>query len=257
MAQVHTLTLTEDQLRLLPEMTFVWVDLEAGGPAFLGYSPTFHDGDDVAPYSIDDRRADLCRILALDVDASRLSAELEQKLDTLHVSMGSALEIALDAARLTPGAYSYANYFAKIASPVLEMLMPPWLDGEEFSSEHAYMPVPTGDTITFELTAEHLRLLRALRVDWLERNSLAGINFKRPYGDMTYFELDMADILGVPVHRDEQQQPLFSDEQLRYFHRLHAEMLFALPVLLRHGTLGAGLYQMVDGVWKRGEESER
>ena len=257
MAPLHTLTLSEEQLRLLPEMTFVWVDLEAGGPAVLGYSATFHDDDDTAPYSVQDRHADLCHILALDASTSRLSAELEQELDRLHASMGTALEVALDTAQLNPGTYSYPNYFATIESPVLDRLMPPQFEGEESPSENAYLPVPTGDTITFELTAEHLRLLRALRIDWREPNSLVGINFKRPYGDMTYFELDMADILGIPVPRDEQQQPNFSDEYLSYFHRLHAEMLFALPVLLRHGALSSGPYQIVDGVWKRGEESER
>jgi hypothetical protein len=102
-----------------------------------------------------------------------------------------------------------------------------------------------------------VRLLRALRIDWREPNSLVGINFKRPYGDMTYFELDMAGILGVPITRDEDQQPSFSEEQVSYFHRLHTEMLFALPVLLRHGALSSGLYQLSDGVWKRGEEPDR
>jgi hypothetical protein len=256
MTPEHTLTLTEEQLRLLPEMTFVWVDLEAGGPAFLGYSPTFHDDENTVPYSVHDRRADLCLLLALDVDVSSLSPEVEQELDALHASMGSVLEVALDATQLTPGTYSYPNYFAQLASPALEWLMPPQFEGEGSSPEHAYWPVPTGDTITFELTAEHVRLLRALRIDWREPNSLVGINFKRPYGDMTYFELDMADILGVPISRDEHQQPSFSNEQIAYFDRLHAEMLFALPVLLRHGAPSSGPYQLVDGVWRRVEESD-
>ncbi len=51
MPQFQNFTLPEEHLRLLPEMTFLWVDLEAGGPALLGYSPTFHE-DDTAPYTV-------------------------------------------------------------------------------------------------------------------------------------------------------------------------------------------------------------
>ena len=253
MPQLQHFTLTEDHRRLLREMTFLWVDLEAGGPALLGYSPTFHEEDEV-PYTVYDLHADLCRILALDVDVSHLSSELENELDSLHSSMGIAVEIALDAARLEPGTYSYPNYFAQIECPALEMLMPPPFGTAESPSESNYLPVPTGDTITFQLTVEHVRLLRGLRIDWREPNSLVGINFKRPYGDMTYFELDMADILGIPVPRDEQQYPNFPEEQLRYFHQLHTDMLYALPILLRHGTLSTGYYQIPGEVWERVEE---
>ncbi len=51
---------------------------------------------------------------------------------------------------------------------------------------------------------------------------------KRPYGDMTYFFIDMAEALGEPVPRDDKGQAVFSSEAEQRYERLHGEMLFAV-----------------------------
>jgi hypothetical protein len=244
--------LTDQHLKVLREMVFLWVDAEGGGPWMFGYSPTFHysdDDEDLVPYDVIDRHTDLCRILGLDGDPAALSETQLKQLDDLHESMGVALEIGLETAQLQPGEYPYGNYFQKFQFPDLSSFMPPLFDTWERYSAYKHMPVPQGDSITFQLTDEHLKLLRKLRVDWNQPQSYTGINFKRPYGDMTYFELDLAAILGITVPYDEHKEVHFSDEQRSYFHTLHTDMLFALPVLLRQGKISAGRYQIVDGDW--------
>lgn len=247
--QSQSFDLTDDHLKVLREMVFLWIDVEGGAPGMFGYSPTFHDDESRNPYDALDRYTDLCRILAIDADPAALSQSQQQQLDDLHVSMGVVLQLALHTARLEPGTYHYDNYFRQFQHPDLSAFMPPLFDTWEQYSAYKHMPVPTGNTVSFQLTDAHLKLVRGLRVDWNQPQTYTGINFKRPYGDMTYFELDMAAILGIPVPYNAQKQVSFSDDQRRHFHTLHTGMLFALPVLLRHGAISAGHYQMGDDGW--------
>ena len=86
-----------------------------------------------------------------------------------------------------------------------------------------------GEGGTFTVTSEHLKLLRALRWEGLM------VNAKRPYGDMTYFELDMADVLGEPsVQEADGQLPAAQAERLG---RLHEETRLALQDFLQHARL--------------------
>lgn len=213
-------TLTDDHLKLLREMVFIWMDAgENGVPFFYGYSTNCHEADDL-PYQPQDRHTDMARIL--NVDPSDQAG-----LDQTHQQMGQALETFLEQATLAPGDYTFPNKFKQFPPSLRAFIMPALFNSWERYGEWRKMPAPTEDTITFHLTDEHLKLLRALRVRW--RDGYEGIWEKRPYGDMTYFELDMAEILGI-AHDDE-----FTEDQLSYFHQLHTDMLNALPVFLKHG----------------------
>jgi hypothetical protein len=243
--QEQAFDLTDNHLKVLREMIFLWVIAEGGAPGMFGYSPAFHDHEDGNPYiRLLDRHRDLSRIIGLDADPTALSEAQQKELDALHESMGTALEIALETAQLAAGEHHYPNYFQQFELPGLSALMPPLFDTWERYGEYRQMPAPKADQITFQLTDDHLKLLRHIRVDWNPPEGYTGINFKRPYGDMTYFELDMAAILGIPASADE-----FSDDQRRIFHTLHTDMLFALPVLLRLGKISTGHYQVVDDKW--------
>jgi hypothetical protein len=60
---------------------------------------------------------------------------------------------------------------------------------------------------------------------------------KRPYGDMTYFFIDMAAALGRPVIRDGKGDPQFSHQEIKEYQRLHGEMLWAITAFLRYAKL--------------------
>jgi hypothetical protein len=217
--------LTSDHLKLLRELVVVWLEAEAGAPAV--YS--------LEPYGSEDIYADMLRILDLKSDTSP-SNEQKARLDTLQGEMEQAFEIFLQEASLPPSEYSYPNYHRKYAD-----LMPPQFRTWERYGEWKLLPVPAGDMIVFSFRDEHLKLLRAANGGLVKDVGL-GIDFKRPYGEMTTIELDMAAILGIPVPYDEQHNVNFSDEQQEHFHQLHTDMVFALPVFLRHGQLAPGHY---------------
>jgi hypothetical protein len=77
---------------------------------------------------------------------------------------------------------------------------------------------------------------------------LPGINSKRPYGDRVYYEEDMARVLGLDqkgVDIDD-----LSDEQLKMLQDLHVEMLYALQVYLKFGSIAPGAYHRKGyGMW--------
>lgn len=60
---------------------------------------------------------------------------------------------------------------------------------------------------------------------------------KRPYGDMTYFFIDMAAALGRPITRDRDGHPDFSAQEKKDYQRLHGEMLWAVAAFLRYAKL--------------------
>ena len=137
--------------------------------------------------------------------------------------LSQALAQFMQRAKLPPGRYSYPN---PLAGRGLELMLPP----------------PVADlghrqTVDFEFTAHHDRLLRHLQ--W--RGLL--VDPKRPYGDMTYFELDMARILGDTVARGADGAPALTEQQTRRYERLHAQMISALQVFLREAQLAPGQYE--------------
>jgi hypothetical protein len=93
----------------------------------------------------------------------------------------------------------------------------------------------------FRFTSQHRRLLRALRLEWPDigiMEVVAGpgypapaVNFKRPFGDMTAFEIDMASVLGLPRPSLDHVDPLLN--------RLYWEMWPALQTFVEHATIDA------------------
>ena len=77
------------------------------------------------------------------------------------------------------------------------------------------------------VTAEHLKLLR--NAVW----ECSMEDPKRPYGDMTYFEIDMARILGIPLAAGGRPRP--QDE--RRLDQLHRETLPALQAFLLYARI--------------------
>jgi hypothetical protein len=83
------------------------------------------------------------------------------------------------------------------------------------------------------------RLLHELRVEWPDWQTIrivAGsgypaptLHFKRPFGDMSAFEIDMAEILGLPQANGDTTDPLLA--------RLYWEMWPALQAFVEHADI--------------------
>ncbi|HEX9586421.1 MAG TPA: hypothetical protein VGA15_01570 [Bradyrhizobium sp.] len=97
---------------------------------------------------------------------------------------------------------------------------------------------------TFMFTTAHRDLLKNPRFGWPRPALLAIfprwggqvipiVNFKRPFGDMTSFDIDMAAILGRP-------RPAPGGQFDPALWRLYAEMLPALQVFVEHAQIAVG-----------------
>lgn len=99
---------------------------------------------------------------------------------------------------------------------------------------------------TFKLTDDHLKLLREAYLDWSDvEYGAPSIDPKRPYGN-SFVERDVAEILEWPIGPDG-----LTDEQHYRAAQIHRETLYALEILIRHGTVKLGEYAGRDGGWCR------
>jgi hypothetical protein len=196
-------TLTDTHLHLLRHAVVMWVPVESGAPGVL-MSP-LHGGD-VRKMS-EAEYADIAKRAGLpNVD--------KRQIDQLLLEMPEAFAQLLARGKLAPGIYRYDNPLAEI----------PWAPNT-LPDELANLA--KDKVVSFRFTERHAKLLRNAR--W------AGMmmNPKRPYGDMTSFERDMAAILGEPV-----------DEGRLW--KLHTETLSALQVYLQNAQLEPGEYPRIE-----------
>lgn len=100
---------------------------------------------------------------------------------------------------------------------------------------YGFLP-PFAQRAAFDVTAEHIRLLQ--HANW--RTFM--IDCKRPYGDFTHYEVDMADILGLPVSKDAKGHAQIGKDAEQRMDALHTEMLFALQAYIRFARLSPGRY---------------
>lgn len=101
----------------------------------------------------------------------------------------------------------------------------------------------------FEFRAAHLAVLRGANWTTADANSIDDvlaegdiwpmpyIDGKRPYGDRTYYQFDMAELLGEPYKRDGRGNLIKDAKKDARLERLHYETLAALQVFLMHAEL--------------------
>ena len=108
----------------------------------------------------------------------------------------------------------------------------------------------------FHFEEKHRKIIRSMSV----RNSytfedgkvLVGVDAKRPYGDLTYFEADMAQVLGLPVGRNERNEFQLAPEVEEQMGQLHLEMEIAVQVFLRNASVKPGTFKELNyGAWER------
>jgi len=186
--------MTPAHLQLLRHSVVLWSPVESGAPGALPSPLLAEETDKIsdATYADIAKRAGLAKVDKAEIN--QLLMEMPEAFDQL-IAHGT----------LAPGTYRYDNPLATI----------PWA-ARTLPTELANLA--TEKVVTFQLTERHLKLLRAAQWEGMMMNA------KRPYGDMTSFELDMADILHEP-----------HDEKRLW--KLHTEMLSALQVFLQNAKL--------------------
>ncbi|WP_423380077.1 hypothetical protein [Burkholderia sp. LMG 32019] len=205
--------LTPRHVALMRRLQVMWLPIESGAPGIVPESPLTGSGA-----TIDLAKA----ILETDDDvlAIRTLAELG------HV----VPEFVTVAGTLSPGQYVIPEALRKA------------FDFPESGVD------PSG---RFEFRAEHLAILRGTIWRTLDDYSidavleeddfwpLSYIDGKRPYGECTYFQIDMAELLGEPYRFDAERDLIEDAEKDARLERLHYETLAALQVFLMHAELTA------------------
>ncbi len=144
--------------------------------------------------------------------------------------MHTALQVVLRFASIQPGTYRIAN---RIKEHYKEAKV-------QADAEGRSIPIPQEDEIEFTLSAKHIDLLRHANTDALMYFGACGFNSRCPYGDLSCWQQTVAHVLGLPVYRDQNGSPLFSEQELERFTKLHHDMLVALPVFLAHARIETG-----------------
>jgi hypothetical protein len=228
-------TLTADHIKLLRNMAVTWDPTESGAPTI----------DPERPYGSKDLDRDIRQITGISDKRRR---------EKLHQDMLPALQILAELGELPPGTYSCDHKLGGLV---------PYLEGRLVSYRRQDAPrKPVQPArIQLDFTEQHRKLLGAAVIEWNEDwadfgdrlHAVPGIDPKRPYGDMTYFEIDMAAVLGIkPAGKETKESPGFSKEQEDDLNKLHDQMKDALQVFLVHariepGTFKGGRY----GGWER------
>ncbi len=136
-----------------------------------------------------------------------------------------ALQVILQNATLAPGNYQFKN------------LLPSNIKNTTLTQIYSQ------PSVVFEFTQQHAKLVRKLSVNEQSYFFTLGIDPKRPYGDTTFYALDMADILSIKHNLNSHENTNQSDKRiLTALHKLHDEMVPAMQVLLHHGKIKTGWY---------------
>jgi hypothetical protein len=214
-------TITPKHIAALRKLRFAWnTQIESGGPVV----------DPLAPYGSEDLAADLGPILGT---RDRVA------IARFHREVSALLFWALENGELAAGQYRLAH----LDNAAMERRLRRELAGlppERIAAIVADLPRLEPDGY-FRFTDQHRRLLHALRLEWPNPGILwivAGsgypvpaVHFKRPFGDMTTFEIDMAAILDLPQPSGERFDPVLN--------RLYWEMWPALQTFVEHATIDA------------------
>lgn len=221
----QSLHLGHEHIGLIRQMRFIWDPTEGGAPML----------DPAMPYG----RRDILKQFA-----ETFGDDDEAEQARYHVEMMIALARFLDHARLAPGAYALGNISA-------DELRSQFSGYGHNGLTDAELGLTTDGK--FQFSEDHAKLLKRLSLEWSDEDEnegrmddgvwpAAGVDPKRPYGDMTFFEIDMADALGELPPAPPNGQVDFPPEQLERLGVLHWQMLGAIQVFVEHAKLEPGLY---------------
>jgi hypothetical protein len=212
----------ERHLKAIRKLRFIWDPaVESGGPIVDPYRPygSAAIADDLAPI---------------------LGTRDDEAIAAFHVEVAAALSWALENGELQAGRYPLAH----LTKAEMERALRRELRGlppERIAAIVKELPRLDPDG-TFLLTREHQLLIRHLRFGWPGKTMLGLfdyrdwipvpiVNYKRPFGDMTAFEIDMASILGL-------SRPPLADTPLdRQLSALYWDMWPALQTFAEHATI--------------------
>ena len=211
--------LTQGQLMLMRRARLNWNSVEIGAPQLNPDQP-YTDG--TTPRHLTELLGD--------------EAQDMEKADFL-ISMVQAYSTFCGEAKIDAGTYQIRNV------TIDDVAAAAWNDQERIAW---FGQNPDG---SFDLTEDLIALVRNLQWQWpdeddmgdvLYKGEVAGptVNPKRPYGDMSYFQLDIHRILGWPTElKTEDGYVELTDAQGEAAMDLHFRTMLAAQVMLENGRV--------------------
>jgi hypothetical protein len=220
---------------LLQQMVVVWDPTESGAPTV----------DPAAPYGSSNPWKDVQRV----AEKHGMKAPKAEAM-RLHRETESALGVLLALGTLPAGRYELADPLAGRKSAFAGISLVDRAESAIAGELRTHPPHQRGRMLRFEFRDEHRQALQAMSLEWREWSEddddwIDGpaIDAKRPYGNLTFFFLELARAIGLsparPTTRDDHG---LSHDQIRRLGRLHHEMDLALQVFLRQAELPLGRY---------------
>ncbi|MEM6588469.1 MAG: hypothetical protein AAF641_08490 [Pseudomonadota bacterium] len=213
-----TPTLTADHVSLIRRMRLSWNGTESGAPQC---HPTSGFTGGTAP--------DLVRNLLGEAD--------DEAIATFMISLMPALGAFTSSAKLEPGRYTLKNMGAAL------------LNESRRGLEDAETLFAISDDMQVDIGADDIALARAATWEWpyeddmldaLEMSDIAGptVDPKRPYGEMSYYALDVHRVLNWPIEaRNEDGFIDLTVAQEEEATRLHFRQLGVMQALLENGDV--------------------
>lgn len=161
----------------------------------------------------------------------------DEEVAEFMVSLVPALQQFMAQATLAPGTYPLSNMTADL------------LAESQRGLENADTLFAIGSDMRFAVEAEDILLAKHAQWQWpdegdmfgaLERGDIAGptVDPKRPYGEMSYIDLDIHRILDWPVEqRNEKGFVAITDAQAEAATRLHFRQLGTMQAFLEHAEI--------------------
>lgn len=211
-------TLTAHHVTLIGQIRLSWNGTEAGAPQCHPV-PGFTGGS--AP--------DLVRDFLGNVDDDHVAEFM--------VSLLPAMGVFTSQAKLEPGRYTLRNMSAAL------------LEESKRGLRDADTLFAISEDMQVDIEADDIALARAAMWEWpyeddmlaaLRRGDIAGptVDPKRPYGDMSYYALDVHRVLGWPIEaRDVDGFIQITDAQEQEATRLHFRQLGVMQALLEYGEI--------------------
>lgn len=210
----------QSDLDLIRHISLSWDPAESGAPILNTIHPK--EGADIDPEDLFSILGDFIGVKMAGEDYS--DEELENLWQAFYDIGECVMPIFAWHAKLKPGTYTTFNPWSEI--PVDDF----------FEGSNIKIPMKE-ETLEFELTETHLKLIPYLKFRFYDEYQRPTVDSKRPYGDMSYFYIDMAEALGIEVPVNDEGEAEFDQKQIDVFEQLHHEMLIALTVFFKYADI--------------------
>lgn len=231
---VMEFTLTPAHIGLIRRTVWVWDDSESGAPVAAPDIP-YGEGSmwDHIGHAFG---------MTPENEGRWSKAQLEEMLRIHTLEMPGVLWIAATHGTIKPGPYDLDLTAMKYALGG----DPPNMVFETYDDDNPPIDLRP-DRVTFTFTPHHGLLLANAYWRYCHWVEAIGIDSKRPYGNNSFYFVDMAEILGEEW--DEENE----EALMHRYEKLHAETLLAVMAMTQNATIAPGRFTRPDpySAWER------